>query len=286
MLLKANCKINIGLHVVRRRSDGYHDLQTVFYPVYGLYDLLEVQPDTSRSDITFHTRGIEVDCEPDKNLVVLCYRRMKERYAQIGGVNATLQKNIPYGAGLGGGSSDAACMAIALNELFALGLGKVELAEEVKPLGADCPFFIYNTPCYATGIGEVLTPMEVNLNGLRLVMIKPEAGVSTKEAYAGVQPDGKEWFFAPITDPYTMQPADWQRYRNDFEPSVFALFPAWTTLKQRLLDAGALYAAMSGSGSTIYGLFDESSGERKVSDADIQSAIAGISAKIIYNGKL
>ena len=286
MLLKANCKINIGLHVVRRRFDGYHDLQTLFYPVYGLYDEVEVLPDATRNDITLLTDGIEVDCEPEKNLVVRCYRRLKERYGQIGGVRVRLTKRIPFGAGLGGGSSDATAMAMALNTLFALHLSKEQIAEEVCPLGADCSFFAYNTPCYATGIGNILTPCEMNLQGMRLVMVKPDAGVSTKDAYAGVQTDGQETDLPPIADWHTLTKNDWHSYRNDFETSVFALHPEWATIKQRLQDAGALYAAMSGSGSTIYGLFDGSSSESDTLNADIQSVVHNVAATIIYNDKL
>ena len=153
MILLPNCKINLGLRVVRKREDGYHDLETIFVPIYGLHDELEV---VRASSFSFVQEGIAVDCKPEDNLIVKCYRQMKANYPQIGNVKVRFKKNIPFGAGLGGGSSDAAHMAIALNELFALGLSTEELAAEVAPLGADCPFFIYNVPCYAEGIGEVL----------------------------------------------------------------------------------------------------------------------------------
>ena len=249
MKLYPNCKINIGLRVVRKREDGYHDLETIFYPVYGLHDELEVQ---TSDEFAFIQEGITVDCLPTDNLIYKVYARMRERYPQIGNVTISFKKNIPFGAGLGGGSSDAAHMAIALNEIFALGLTKAQLAQEVRPLGADCPFFIYNTPCYAEGIGDELTPIDLNLSGLRLVMIKPECGVSTKEAYGGIKPKGCSDLCQVTQDHLTL----FAVAENDFEETVFTLHPELATIKKRLQDAGALYAAMSGSGSTIFGLFE------------------------------
>ena len=264
MVFYPNCKINIGLRVVRKREDGYHDLETIFYPVLGLYDELEVeaiknttQHYTALHDsIQFLQEGLAVDCPAEDNLIIKCYNRMRSRYPQIGDVRIRFKKNIPFGAGLGGGSSDAAHMAIALNEIFSLGLSKEQLAEEVRPLGADCPFFIYNTPCYAEGIGDKLTPISLDLSGLRLVMIKPNCGVSTKEAYAGIirHPEVEGQIKTALTEEASfdaMRPL----LINDFEQTVFPLHPEIAAIKQRLLDAGAIYAAMSGSGSTVFGLF-------------------------------
>ena len=264
MVFYPNCKINIGLRVVRKREDGYHDLETIFYPVLGLYDELEVeaiknttQHYTALHDsIQFLQEGLAVDCPAEDNLIIKCYNRMRSRYPQIGDVRIRFKKNIPFGAGLGGGSSDAAHMAIALNEIFSLGLSKEQLAEEVRPLGADCPFFIYNTPCYAEGIGDKLTPISLDLSGLRLVMIKPNCGVSTKEAYAGIirHPEVEGQIRTALTEGASfdvMRPL----LINDFEQTVFPLHSEIAAIKQRLLDAGAIYAAMSGSGSTVFGLF-------------------------------
>ena len=264
MVFYPNCKINIGLRVVRKREDGYHDLETIFYPVLGLYDELEVeaiknttQHYTALHDsIQFLQEGLAVDCPAEDNLIIKCYNRMRSRYPQIGDVRIRFKKNIPFGAGLGGGSSDAAHMAIALNEIFSLGLSKEQLAEEVRPLGADCPFFIYNTPCYAEGIGDKLTPISLDLSGLRLVMIKPNCGVSTKEAYAGIirHPEVEGQIKTALTEGASfdvMRPL----LINDFEQTVFPLHSEIAAIKQRLLDAGATYAAMSGSGSTVFGLF-------------------------------
>ncbi len=257
MVLYPNCKINIGLRVVCKREDGYHDLETIFYPVYGLHDELEVERSTN---FEFCQEGLAVDCSAEDNLLIKCYQRMRAKYPQVGNVRIRFKKNIPFGAGLGGGSSDAAHMAIALNEIFELRLTQQQLAEEVRPLGADCPFFIYNTPCYAEGIGDKLTPISLDLSGLRLVMIKPNCGVSTKEAYAGIvrhpEVEGQiqnalhEGLSFDIMRPLLI---------NDFEQTVFPIHPEIAEIKQRLLDAGAVYAAMSGSGSTVFGLFAGSS---------------------------
>ena len=249
MKLYPNCKINIGLRVVRKREDGYHDLETIFYPVYGLHDELEVE---IADEFAFLQDGIEVDCLPTDNLIYKVYQRMQEHFPQIGNVRIRFKKNIPFGAGLGGGSSDAAHMAIALNELFQLGLTQKQLAEEVRPLGADCPFFIYNTPCYAEGIGDKLTPISLDLSGMRLVMIKPDCGVSTKEAYAGIKPKGSSELFKVVQNGSEL----FKEATNDFEDTVFVAHPEIAQIKQRLLDAGAVYAAMSGSGSTVFGLFE------------------------------
>jgi 4-diphosphocytidyl-2-C-methyl-D-erythritol kinase len=255
--LYPNCKINIGLRVVRKREDGYHDLETIFYPVYGLHDQLEVEVS---DEFIFQQDGLAVDCSPEDNLIYKVYMRMRARYAHIGNVRILFTKNIPFGAGLGGGSSDAAHMAIALNEIFALGLTQDQLADEVRPLGADCPFFIYNSPCYAEGIGDELTPIELDLSGLRLVMIKPECGVSTKEAYGGIVPKGTCEHFAPLINPLEplkpLKPLEHlPLLTNDFEETVCKAHPEIAHIKQALLDAGAIYAAMSGSGSTVFGLF-------------------------------
>lgn len=265
MKLYPNCKINLGLRVVRKREDGYHDLETIFVPIYGLHDELEVTIIDEMSaakplngGLLFTQEGITVDCKAEDNLIVQCYRRMQAKYPQIGAVDVRFKKNIPFGAGLGGGSSDAAHMAIALNELFELGLSKAQLAEEVKPLGADCPFFVYNTPCYAEGIGDILTPIELDLKGTRIVLIKPDEGVSTKEAYSGItkHPEVEgEIRKAVATMRQKCTETDYSVFVNDFEKTVFPKHPIIGEIKKRLLDAGAFYASMSGSGSTVFGLF-------------------------------
>lgn len=257
MILYPNCKINIGLRVISKRDDGYHNLETIFYPVLGLYDVLMI---TAADKFSFVQDGLVVDCPDEDNLILKCYRRMQARYPQIGNVAIRFTKRIPFGAGLGGGSSDAAHTAIALNELFELGLTREQLAAEVAPLGADCAFFIYNTPCLAEGIGELLTPVPFTLSGFRLVMIKPDIHVSTREAYQGVLTNSQQPTLADLVRE-GLTPIDLSRHAdiicNDFERTVFPAHPELEAIKKRLLDAGAYYAAMSGSGSTIYALFED-----------------------------
>jgi 4-diphosphocytidyl-2-C-methyl-D-erythritol kinase len=210
---------------------------------------------------------------------------MRAKYPQIGDVRIRFKKNIPFGAGLGGGSSDAAHMAIALNEIFALGLTQQQLAEEVRPLGADCPFFVYNTPCYAEGIGDKLTPISLDLSGLRLVMIKPACGVSTKEAYAGIKPKGtckvlNDLKVLTALNDLTILCA----LTNDFEETVCKVHPEIAEIKQRLLDAGALYAAMSGSGSTVFGLFQNNAECR--TDAQLRLLHEEFASMVIFDDTL
>ena len=282
MKLYPNCKINVGLHIVRKREDGYHDLETIFYPVYGLHDELEVNPIPSEGEAfcyRFRQEGIVVDCPEDKNLIIKCLKLFREEFGErIGSVDIRFRKNVPFGAGLGGGSSDAAHMALALNELFQLGLSKAELASRVAKLGADCAFFIYNTPCFAEGIGDVLTPIDFSLKGLRLVMIKPEVHVSTKDAYAGIKINGDAAKLlngdATLNDGLT----------NDFEATVFARYPQLADIKKRLLDAGAVYAAMSGSGSTIFGLFKDDAEGR--TDAELALLHEEFASMVIFDDTL
>ena len=282
MLLFPNCKINIGLRVVRKREDGYHDLETIFYPVYGLHDELEVEP---AEEFAFLQDGLVIDCLPTDNLIYKVYKRMQEHFPQIGNVKITFKKNIPFGAGLGGGSSDAAHMAIALNEIFSLGLTREQLAEEVRPLGADCPFFIYNTPCYAEGIGDRLSPITFDLSGLRLVMIKPNCSVSTKEAYAGIvrHPEAAGQIKQALAEGKTLTDMC-PLLINDFEQTVFPLHPEIAEIKQRLLSAGAIYAAMSGSGSTVFGLFQHNPEGR--TDAQLRLLHEEFASMVIFDDTL
>lgn len=278
MILYPNCKINIGLRVIGKREDGYHNLETIFYPVMGLYDVLMI---TAAGKFSFVQDGLAVDCPAEDNLIIKCYRRMQKRYPQIGNVSIRFTKRIPFGAGLGGGSSDAAHTAIALNELFELGLTREQLAAEVAPLGADCAFFIYNTPCLAEGIGEVLTPIPFSLSGFRLIMLKPDIHISTREAYAGIRLSGDQPSLANLVKK-DITPIDLSRHGdiicNDFERTVFPAHPELAAIKQRLLDAGAYYAAMSGSGSTIYALFedDPKKSEKTVTPTDTTLADFGL----------
>ena len=249
MEIKANCKINIGLDVLCRRADGYHDLSTVMVPVKGLYDVLTVEQ-AKESSLTIV--GIEVDCDPEQNICMKALRLMQQRYG-IGEASITLDKRIPFGAGLGGGSADGTVVILALNEIFALSLEEATLISLAAELGSDTAFFVRNSPQLCEGRGEIMTPIELDLAGYWLVLIKPDANVSTREAYAGVVPAIPE---LSLTERLQKPIAEWQGcVKNDFEKSVFAAHPIIGEIKQELIDAGATYASMSGSGSTVFGLF-------------------------------
>lgn len=250
MIFRANCKINIGLDVLRRREDGYHELATVMYPVRGLYDELTVE---SAVETTFCVCGMRVDCPDEDNLCMRAVRLMQARYG-VGGVAITLDKRVPFGAGLGGGSSDATAVILAVNALFGLRLPEAELIDCAAALGSDTAFFVRNTPQLCTGRGEVMTPLALDLSGLTLVIVKPDEGVSTREAYAGVRPFMPS---VPLVERLRRPMSEWQGcIKNDFEPHILAAHPAIREARERLLTAGALYASMSGSGSAVYGLFD------------------------------
>ena len=251
MELRANCKINLGLDVLRRRADGFHELSTVMLPVRGLYDVVTVE---RAVQMCFDQRGIEVDCPMEKNLCVKAARLMQQRYG-VGNVAITLDKRVPFGAGLGGGSSDATAVIVAINGLFALNLSEDELIDAAAALGSDTAFFVRNTPQICTGRGEMMTPIALPLEGLWLVVVKPEEGVSTAEAYGGVKPAVPT---VSLEQSLQLPVEQWQgRVKNDFEPHIFEAHPTIASLKQMLLSAGAVYASMSGSGSALFGLFRE-----------------------------
>lgn len=252
MITFPNAKINLGLNIVERRPDGYHNLETVFYPIMGLTDVLEIVP---AATTRLHCYGRAVDCPEESNLVMKACRLM-QREAGAPEVDMHLYKHIPDGAGLGGGSSDAAHAMIMLNQMFGLGLSRERLAQMAATLGADCPFFIYNKPVMATGIGDVFSPARVDLGGYTLLLVKPEVSVPTAVAYSRVTPQPSQ---SQLTRQLALPVRQWQSagVGNQFEPSVFAAYPQLAAIKSKIRQAGALYAAMSGSGSSIFGIFDD-----------------------------
>lgn len=252
MIRRANCKINLGLDILRRRADGYHDLETVMFPVRELYDEVEVVRTTGRG-AEFAQEGLAVDCPPEQNICLKAFELMRGRYG-VDGVRIRLDKRVPFGAGLGGGSADGTAVIILLDELFGLHLTEAERIDCAAELGSDTAFFVRNASQLCTGRGECMEPFEVDLHGLTLVILKPGEGVSTREAYAGVQPRVPE---IPLAERLRRPVWQWQGLvTNDFEPHIFAMHPAIRAAKERMLEAGALYAAMSGSGSAVFGLFD------------------------------
>ncbi len=251
-------KINLGLNVVERRPDGYHNLQTVFYPV-PLTDALEVQvmdkAFPSEYDCDLKVTNITIDGDEQKNLVVRAYQLLKKDFSDLPRIHTHLWKGIPTQAGMGGGSSDCAYMLLLLNQQFHLGLTDKQLIQYAAQLGADCAFFILSHPCYAEGIGEKLQPIDLSLTGYHIAVVRPDIPVPTKEAFSHIHPH-----YPTINcREAVMQPVETWRETliNDFEESVFALHPEIGEIKQRLYDMGAAYAAMSGSGSALYGLFKE-----------------------------
>jgi len=256
MIVFPQAKINLGLNVVERRPDGYHNLETVFYPV-PLYDALEVQEMDkdfpSEVDCDLKVTGINVEGDEQRNLVVRAYQLLKQEFPQLPRMHVHLHKAIPTQAGMGGGSSDCATMLCALNTWHHLGLTDEQLIERAASLGADCAFFVINRPAYAEGIGERLQPIELNLKGWWLAMVRPDIPVSTKEAFALITPHKPEVNCRDIVG----KPVEvWgELLVNDFEQSVFAQYPEIGTVKDRLYKLGAAYSAMSGSGSAVFGLF-------------------------------
>ena len=213
MILKANCKINLGLDILRRRADGFHDLETVMFPVAGLYDEVEVVR-TAAPGAEFRAEGLAVDCAPEENICLKAFRLMQRHYG-VDGVAIRHGKRVPFGAGLGGGSSDGTAVLLAVNELFALGLSDAELIARAAELGSDTAFFVRNTPQLCKGRGEVMEPFVLNLKGMTLVIVKPGEGVSTREAYAGVRPRIPE---VPLAERLGRPVAEWQGLvTNDFE---------------------------------------------------------------------
>ena len=251
MLLFPNAKINLGLNVVEKRDDGYHNIETVFYPI-GLSDVLDVQVSESCSDYSFSASGIPIDGDPENNLIVKAYRLLRSQY-QFPPIDISLAKQIPFGAGLGGGSSDAAFMLKALNKMFELKITPKKLEKIASLIGADCPVFIKNKPVFATGIGNVFTPIKLSLKGYFLLLVKPDIHVSTPEAYSLVVPEKSE---ISLLELIQKPIAEWKDLiKNDFEKSVFANHPEIEKIKNDLYGMGAEYASMSGSGSSVYGIF-------------------------------
>lgn len=250
MLFFPNCKINIGLDVLSRRADGFHDISTVMMPVKGLCDVLEIVP-SEEPGLQFTQSGLEAG-PTDDNLCVRVWNLMAARYG-LPGARIHLHKIVPTGAGLGGGSSDAAFTIKGLNKIFSLGLDNTVLESLAADLGSDTAFFIRNETSIASGRGEILEPYSLNIGGLRLVIVKPDVSVSTAEAYAGIVPHIPE---RPLAERVSANVREWKdSVTNAFEPHIFAKYPEIGRIKQRLYDAGAVYASMSGSGSAVYGIF-------------------------------
>ncbi len=255
MITFPNAKINLGLDIVSKRPDGYHNLETVFYPI-PLEDILEITTTDEKEapDYTFAMHNAFFEGDNNDNLVVKAYKILAADH-KLPKVKMTLYKNIPTGAGLGGGSADAAFALKMLNSIAGLKLSDEKLEEYAARIGADCAFFIKNQPAYATGIGNILTPTQCDLAGYTLVLVKPDIHISTKMAYSLVTPATPD---TPLTEIVARPVCEWKgAMKNDFEKSVFANHASMEKIKEKLYALGAVYASMSGSGSTFFGIFKD-----------------------------
>ncbi|WP_286858270.1 MULTISPECIES: 4-(cytidine 5'-diphospho)-2-C-methyl-D-erythritol kinase [Sphingobacterium] len=252
MILFANAKINIGLQVIAKRTDGYHELNSVFYPL-PLYDIIELL-ETDKEQSTLTVQGERIPGDQADNLCLRAHALLKKEF-DIPSVTIDLIKQIPIGAGLGGGSADASFVLKGLNELFKLNLTDLQLKEYAAQLGADCPFFIGNTPVFATGIGTDFKTVSLDLSEYYIAVIMPDIHISTAEAYKGVKPKASD---VNLEEAIRLPIQEWKfLIRNDFEDDIFDNHPLLKEIKEALYQKGAIYASMSGSGAAIYGIFWE-----------------------------
>lgn len=272
-----NCKINLGLRILRKRTDGYHDLETVFLPI-AIHDILEAIPHPGGKDaaVSIQFSGQPIPGDPQTNLVVKAWQLLKKDHPQLPAVQFHLHKTLPPGAGLGAGSADAAFALTLLNQRFALGVSSQQLAAYALQLGSDVPFFLVNSPAYATGRGEQLTAIDLDLSGYSIMLIHPRIHVSTAQAFSQLTPAVP----AATLPTLLKQPIDTWKHSivNDFEKPVFARHPAIARIKAQLYDAGAVYASMSGSGSSVFGLFKQPVPAIKF-EADYFQMTAGVNSQ-------
>mgnify|MGYP003424211440 FL=1 len=252
MITFPNAKINLGLNIVEKRPDGYHNLETIFYPI-PLQDALEITPwEGGERKYKLAQSGIQIAGDDEHNLVVKAYKLLDSLY-NLPPIEINLLKHIPSGAGLGGGSADAAFMLCMLNQHFQLNIPNEQLEVYAAQLGADCAFFVENKPTFAEGIGNIFSPIELSLKGYKLLLVKPDIFVSTRDAFAQIKPKRPTISLKEVAK---MPIEAWKTYMvNDFEESVFPQFPAIADIKAKLYDMGAIYASMSGSGSSVFALF-------------------------------
>ncbi len=240
-----NAKINLGLYITAKRPDGYHNIESCFYPV-GWTDVLEI---IRAETLQFTSSGLPIPAEWQTNLCLKAYRALQPDF-NLPAVHIHLHKNIPIGAGLGGGSADGAFTVKLLNDLFELNLSVAQMEDYVRPLGSDCAFFIGNQPLYCYEKGDRFADIEVDLKNYSVVLVNPTIHVSTAEAYGGIIPAIPE---VPLRDILAKPVSEWKHWlRNDFEKTIFSKYPDIARIKGQLYEAGALYASMSGSGATVF----------------------------------
>jgi len=256
MVVFPNCKINLGLNIISKRVDGYHNLETVFYPI-GIKDALEITKDIKQNPyyVNFSQSGLLIDGETLNNICVKAYHLLKRNYPQLPSISMHLHKVIPMGAGLGGGSADGAFALKLLSDLFHLPISTQELIEYSLQLGSDCPFFILNKPCFATGRGEVMNEIELDLSAYKFVIVNPDIHINTAWAFSKITPQRPTKFIIDIIK----QPiSTWKdTLVNDFEAPAQFLHPEIGTIKEELYNLGAVYSSMTGTGSTVFGIFEK-----------------------------
>ena len=252
MLCFPNAKINLGLNIIEKRPDGFHNIETVFYP-FPLCDALEIAQSDSNETYEFSSSGIPIGIDPTQNIVIKAFDLIASKF-EIPSTAIHLHKNIPFGAGLGGGSADAAYMIKMLNDFYSLGLSIQQMEEFAIQIGSDCPVFIKNEAVFAEGKGEIFSSIQLDLSGYHIALIKPDIHISTPEAYSGVSPKKPE---KSVKELIKLPLKDWkENIFNDFEDSIFPNHPELKKLKEELYESGAIYAAMSGSGSSMFGIFE------------------------------
>lgn len=257
MICFPNAKINLGLHILNKREDGYHNLESLFIPI-PLCDSLEIIPAKNPliESFNFKSYGLNVHGELENNLIYKAWKLLSKKF-NLPALDCVLYKNIPMGAGLGGGSSDAAFCLKLLNDIFNLNLSNIELSNYAAELGSDCPFFILNKPSIASGRGEILEEFQINLSSYHLVLVKPNVHISTAMAFSNVNKRGIE-AKGELIQILKLPISEWKKsLKNDFEESIFPQAPIIDEVKIKLYEKGALYASMSGSGSSVFGIFDK-----------------------------
>lgn len=254
MIFFPNCKINLGLHITRKRPDGFHDLQTLFYPL-PITDALEIITNLKgEKEVALTLSGTSIDASSD-NICVRAYQLLKKDFTQLPPVTMHLHKTIPVGAGLGGGSADGAFTLLLLNKKYNLGLTQQQLLQYALQLGSDCPFFIINKPCLGSGRGEDLAEVDIHLSNYKVVVVNPGIHINTGWAFSQLQPKEPE---LPLADIIKKDVSEWKHFMvNDFEAPIFSHHPQVKEIKDELYRTGAVYASMSGSGSTVFGLFEK-----------------------------
>ncbi len=254
MLSYPNCKINLGLNIIGKRADGFHNLETVFYPI-AIKDAVEIITTDRFSDITFTSTGKTINVKEENNICVKGYHLLKKDYPQIGNIKMHLHKNIPIGAGMGGGSTDATAVLLMLNKQFSLQLSQEKLTAYALQLGSDCPFFIINKPCFASSRGEILEEINVNLSDNKILIVNPSIHINTGNAFGELNPQNFS-SAGQLRNVISKDIYEWKHIlKNDFEVPVFAKHPCIKEIKDTLYNNGAIYSAMSGTGSTVYGIF-------------------------------